>query len=149
VLPLAPAASPVDLAAAGLAVVLTDGGCLASGVAPGVDLVVSAASALSKYLSNAALALPGGPKGVFFSPPLSLLTDLARWIILLAVDIFDVVDNFDELDNLLWLDTLLISDPEPNSCYSLVLSCDMLRPIFFSLPSRPLDFFFSPGNNSL
>ena len=51
-------------------------GCLASGVAPGVDLLFSAASALSKYLSNAALALVGGPKGVFFSAPRSLLTDL-------------------------------------------------------------------------
>lgn len=48
---------------------------------------------LSKYLSNAALAFPGGPKGVpdfvfsFCSPDLSLLADLARCKILLAVDI--------------------------------------------------------------
>ena len=36
------------------------------------------ASALSKYLSKAALALPGGPKGVSFFDILSLLADLAR-----------------------------------------------------------------------
>ena len=46
--------------------------------------------ALSKYLSKAALAFPGGPKGVAFtfgSPTLSLLADLALCKILLAVDI--------------------------------------------------------------
>ena len=45
-------------------------------------------------------------------------SDLARWMILLAVDIFDVVDIFDEVDNLLWLEMLLMSEPEPNSCSS-------------------------------
>ena len=48
---------------------------------------VVAEPGLSKYLSNAALAFPGGPNGValLFSP-LSLLADLALWMILLAVD---------------------------------------------------------------
>ena len=64
--------------AAAVVAVLVVAACLASGVAPGVDLVFSAASALSKYLSNAALALVGGPNGVFFSPPRSLLTDLNK-----------------------------------------------------------------------
>jgi len=36
------------------------------------------ASALSKYLSKAAFAFPGGPKGVSFFDILSLLADLAR-----------------------------------------------------------------------
>jgi len=46
-----------------------------------VGVEVEAAAALSKYLSNAALAFPGGPNGVFFSfsPPLrSLLAERAR-----------------------------------------------------------------------
>lgn len=49
------------------------------------DVVAAAeddAAALSKYLSNAAFALPGGPNGVFFSfsppPDRSLLAERAR-----------------------------------------------------------------------
>lgn len=71
---------------------------------------------LSKYLSNAAFAFPGGPKGVAalfsFSPARSLLADRARWRILLAVDILE------EVEILLWLDAVLMSDPDPNSLSS-------------------------------
>lgn len=109
--------------------------------------------ALSKYLSNAAFALAGGPKGVapfsfspvFDAPPpiLSLLADRALCINLLAVDILLVVDC------LLATDAELISEPEPNSLSSLMfLSLDLLV-IFLSFPSSPLLFFFSPGSHSL
>ena len=123
---------------------------LAAGDAPAAD-APPLPPALSKYLSKAALALPGGPNGVFFSfsPARSLLADLARWISLLAVDILEAVDTLEEEDILLATDAELISEPEPNSRSSLVRSVDMLRPIFFSLPSRPLLFFFSPGSHSL
>lgn len=125
----------------------------AAGVlAPDLDGVVGPAAALSKYLSNAALALPGGPKGVpfSFSPVfdaaplnLSLLADRALCISLLAVDILLAVDC------LLATDTELMSEPEPNSRSSLMfLSLDLFV-IFFSLPSNPLLFFFSPGSHSL
>lgn len=140
----------VAAVAAGLAVA----GLTAAALAPAAREAVAAdgVAGLSKYLSNAAFAFPGGPNGVFlsFSPPVrSLLADLARAIILLAVDILEELDIFEELDILLCWDTELMSEPEPNSLSSLVLSVDRLRPIFLSLPRSPLLFFFSPGNHSL
>ena len=104
------------------------------------------ASALSKYLSKAALALPGGPKGPFsVLVNLSLLADLALWINLVAVDILLEVEV---LDVLLATDTELMSDPDPNSLSSLMLLSAFLV-MLFSFPSSPLLFFFSPGSSSL
>ena len=103
-------------------------------------------SALSKYLSKAALALPGGPKGVALV--LSLLADLALWISLVAVDILLEVDTLLAVDCLLATDTELISEPEPNSLSSLILLSAFLV-MFFNFPSKPLLFFFSPGRSSL
>ena len=101
---------------------------------------------MSKYLSKAALALPGGPKGVALV--LSLLADLALWISLVAVDILLEVDTLLAVDCLLATETELISEPEPNSLSSLMLLSAFLV-MLFSLPSRPLLFFFSPGSSSL
>ena len=100
--------------------------------------------ALSKYLSKAALAFPGGPNGVAFSllAILSLLADLALWINLLAVDILL------EVDCLLCTDAELISDPDPNSRSSLIF-LSFLFVMLFSFPRSPLLFFRSPGNISL
>ena len=104
------------------------------------------ASALSKYLSKAALAFPGGPKGVALV--LSLLADLALCMSFVAVDILLEVDTLLAVDCLLATDTELMSEPEPNSLSSLILLSAFLV-MLFSLPSNPLLFFFSPGSSSL
>lgn len=109
------------------------------------------ASALSKYLSKAALAFPGGPNGPFsvFPPPRrSLEADLARCISLVAVDILDEVDSLEAFEVFEATETELMSEPEPNSRSSEMLLSAFLV-IDLSLPRRPLLFFFSPGRSSL